>query len=57
MGVGLICLCWLLLVIAFTEQELCQFLYERLPTKITRRLNFVMNFVMKYVVHNKSHSE
>ena len=53
MGVGLTCLCWLLLVIVFTEQELCQFLYERLPTKVTRRLNFVM----KYIVHNKSHSE
>lgn len=52
-GVGLTCLFWLLLATAFTEQELCQFLYEQLPTKVTSRLNFVM----KYVVHNRSHSK
>ena len=52
MGVGLTCLCLLLLLTAYTEQEFCKFVYERLPTKVTSRLDFV-----KYFVHNKSHSE
>ena len=53
MGVGLICLCLLLLLTAYTEQKFCKFVYQRLPTKVTNRLDFVM----KYFVHNKSHGE
>ena len=55
MGVGLVCLCCLLVVTAFTEQELCQFIYDQLPTKVTKRLDIVKKHVIP--VHNKSHNE
>ncbi|XP_065912317.1 man(5)GlcNAc(2)-PP-dolichol translocation protein RFT1-like [Dysidea avara] len=43
-GVGLVCLCWLLLMILFLEQELCQFIYQRLPKRITSKMDFIMKY-------------